>query len=935
MFPHLLRAARGPLTILTLLLCCPLSLFAQETSSSLREGFRNPPVTARPGAFWNWLNGNTDRERLAYDLQQMKEKGMSGAEIWDVAAIRNPDFVPAGPEFLSPESVEAIRFALSEGRRLGLRMGMITSSGWNAGGTWVDPSWASKELRVSSLVTTGPGEVELTLPMPELAKGCPVDENGRPLFLLEVAVLAVPESVGRTVSSPESVIDLTERLGAEGRLRWQAPEGSWRVLRFVCSNTGQRLIVPSPKSSGLFIDFLDPEATRRHLQVILDRLGITPENAAQSGLSYLEVDSMELHEGNPWTDRFPEEFRKRQGYDPRRWLPVLAGWTVQDEDATGRFLYDYRKTVSDLLIHSHYETGSRFLEQYGMEFVGEAGGPGPPIWNTCPVDALKALGHVHVPRGEFWIQHRNMFLIKEIASAAHIYGKPVVDAEAFTTWRRWEDPPFALKLSADRAFAEGLNRLTIHGFAHSPESAGLPGRTYHAGIDINPNTTWWPYARPFMDYLARCSWMLQQGQPVADVLWYYGDQAPNFFPAYHDVPEKPRLPGLGRGYDYDVVNTDVLLNRIAVKDGRLVLPEGTSYRVLAFADGTSMPLEVMEKIESLVKAGAIVAGTPPRTVPGLLDHAARSSRLREIVARVWGGGERASGSHGYGQGKVYGGEVTLDEVLKAEGVLPDFTVAGGEKPSEIDFIHRTAGDHEIYFVRNPAERPESVRARFRVQGKTPAIWDPSTGEVSPCSFRAVEGGVEASLNLDPGGALFVVFDSRSKPAAFPEPEETRQALQVADDWRLSFPEGWGAPASVRLTRLQSWTEFDEPGIRYFSGTADYRTTFSLEQGDLATGRRLWLDLGAVRDVAEVEVNGRTAGILWKPPYRVDVTDLVSGGENTLGVRVTNQWHNRLVGDSLTTPGGRLTRTNQPLPGDGNRELMPSGLLGPVEVVVRR
>lgn len=907
---------------------------AAETSGSLSAAdFQNPPISARPGAFWNWLNGNTDRDRIRYDLQQMKDKGMSGAEIWDVAAIKNGDMIPAGPEFLGPESAATIRFALSEAHKLGLRMGMITSSGWNAGGSWVDPTWASKMLVSSTTVTIGPAEFNQVLPFPEVPKECPLGANGKPVFYKDIAVLAVPDAADKSIQSIDSVIDLTSKLTPDGTLRWNAPAGAWRILRFVCTNTGQTMVVPSPKSDGLFIDFLEPDATRRHLQVIMDRLGITSENAADSGLNYLEVDSMELHAGNPWTDKFSDWFQKYRGYDPLRWMPVLAGWTIYDKTASDQFLYDYKHTVSDLLIHSHYETGSQFLAKYKMDFVGEAGGPGPPIWNTCPVDALKALGNVTIPRGEFWIQHRNMFLIKEVASASHIYGKPLVDAESFTTWRRWEDSPATLKVSADRAFSEGLNHITIHGFAHSPDEAGLPGRTYHAGIDINPNTTWWRYARPFMDYLARCSFMLQQGQPVADVLWYYGDQAPNFFPTFHDVPVKPRIPGLGRGYEYDVVNSDVILNRLKVENGRFVLPEGTSYKVLAFADDAAMPLEVLQKLASFVKAGGTITGKPPRSAPGFFKNEEQTRHLSELTGQLWPDATTGSVSS-FGLGKAYG-PARLDNVLGAEKVSPDVITDNWEKKPELDFIHRRTANEDIYFVRISSDKPEPVHARFRVTGKNPELWDPATGQSRPCRSFTPEGNYTAvDFDLEAGGAVFVVFSDHPSTPAVPT-TETPHPLDPTRPWNLSFPQGLGAPTSTTLTRLASWTESDNPGIRYFSGTADYTTTITVQPEWLTSGTRLLLDLGSVKDVAEISVNGQSFGILWKPPYQIDVTDHVRPGENQLSIKVTNQWHNRRIGDALAPEKDRITRTNTTLPDTKAVNLMPSGLLGPVMLIEKR
>jgi hypothetical protein len=284
------------------------------------------------------------------------------------------------------------------------------------------------------------------------------------------------------------VIDLTGNFEDE-QLTWDAPAGKWTILRFVCSNTGQMLVVPSPNSNGLFIDFLDPEATKRHLQYFMDRLGITPENASESGLSHMEFDSMELDKGIVWTNDMGEVFKKDHGYDITKYLPLLAGWQMQD--VRDKVWYDFRKTVSDRLIFSHYTTGTEFLKRYQIDLVAEAGGPGTPIWNTCPVDALKALGNVTIPRGEFWIRHRNMFLVKEIASAAHIYGKKIVDAESLTTWRRWKDSPFDTKKYLDRAYGEGVNKITFVSFAHTTPEDGLPGRTLHAGYDVHPTVTWW------------------------------------------------------------------------------------------------------------------------------------------------------------------------------------------------------------------------------------------------------------------------------------------------------------------------------------------------------------------------------------------------------------------------------------------------------------
>ncbi|MBN1340229.1 MAG: hypothetical protein JXA03_12945, partial [Bacteroidales bacterium] len=617
-----------------------MGLFACSTADNVDSDmvmqFKDPGNKARPKAYWNWLNGDVNLKSLTFDLEEAKDKGLGGLQMWDTEAMRNPGgFVPAGPPFMGEESVAAMHHALKEAKRLGLELGLITSSGWNAGGPWIPPALASKNLYYSNVVVSSPGKIKL--PFPEVPDGCPKGEDGKPLWYIDAAVLAWPYSGDKIITDISQVIDITDKFTGEN-LNWAPPAaGKWQVMRYVCTNNGQQLIAASPNSKGPFIDFLDPEATRFHFTYILEKLGIKKGGDPDVPLKTLDVDSMELHEGIQWTTKFGEWFKNQHNYDPVLWLPVLSGWVITDEDISKRFEYDYNKTVSDLLIFSHYTTGSEICAEYGLQLAGEAGGPGPPIWNSCPVDALKALGNVDIPRGEFWIRNRNnIFLIKEIASASHIYGKPLVNAESWTTWWRWMDSPFVRKQYVDRAFCEGLNHITYHGFSNSPDEFGYPGRSYHAGVDMNPRVVWWSKARPFMDYLARCCYMLQQGLFVADAAYYYGDEAPNFWPKFANVPEKPLLEGLGQGYDYDVVNTDVILNRMSVQEGKIVLPDGMNYRILILPDREEMQLEVLQKLEELISAGATVIGPKPKDVPGMQDHISRKKELQLLADKIWG-----------------------------------------------------------------------------------------------------------------------------------------------------------------------------------------------------------------------------------------------------------------------------------------------------------
>ena len=1105
------------------------------------DGFRNPPVCARPGAFWAWLEGHVSLDRITYELEEMKAKGMGGADIWDVHAYINPDqMIPAGPTFLGEASLKAVAHALREAKRLGLSLGMVAASGWNAGGTWVKPADAGMGLFHSQVTVKGPATLSRALPFPEVPKACPKDADGRPLFSRDVAVLAVPHRDDQILESTNAGIDITECMDRHGRLTWDVPAGQWTILRFVMSNTGYQLIAQSPNSGGPMIDFLNPEATRMHFGTIMDRLESELGDIRKFPLDHLEVDSMELGHHTIWTGHIMERFKQAYSYDPLKYLPLLKGWKTENTDITERFLYDWKKLVSDVFIDSHYRTGSAYLRRYGVKLCAEAGGPGAPIWDSCPVDALKALGAVDILRGEFWPKMRNIWLVKEISSATHIYGKSIVDAESFTSWRHLQDGPYFYKLMADRAMAEGLNHFTFHTFAHSPKEAGLPGNYYHAGTHINPNRVWWPMAGSFVDYLSRCCYMLQKGLFVADVCYYYGDQAPNFVSA-KGVDYCP-----GDGYDYDVVNSDVILNRMTVHNGRITLPDGMSYAVLVLGEREDMNLDVLRKLERMVKAGATIIGPKPVRTGTLKDYPDRDGRITRLADRLWGDCDGQSVTeHRYGKGRVVWNRSVAD-VLQKNGIGPDFQYTGSDRRTRLDYVHRRTHKQDIYFVINLNERWEAVECAFRVQGKRPQLWHPETGQVRDIPAYDVQDGVtRLTLHLKPAESMFILFGKPAAPIHFTRIEtltsrafETAEAfsphsatpggpmwlsdgetdvadqyivfdlgaprrittirvwnytepvrgfmnygikdmeiwaspdgtdyrncgafslreasqtedkhyhqdlaveiehdrfvrfrlktnhstthysdgvsrhvglcrvkffgdeeisgvkihavssgtafdpasdeprgptrpdaelrrdssdrpylrvwtpgtyvlhstggqsetievqcvnrpLDVSGPWQVSFPRGWGTPDQATFAKLISWTDSDDDGIKYFSGRAVYRKTFTLPRGVLNPNTHLELDLGVVHKVARVRLNGRDLGALWKPPFCVDITDAVKPGENELAVEVANTWTNRLIGDAFVAPEKQYCKTN--LHGRlsrKDRRLQPSGLLGPVTI----
>ena len=1066
----------------------------------LQDGFRNPPAQARPDAFWPWLNGHADPDRITEEMEAFKAAGLSRLQVWDVKAHQDPDrLVPIGPPFLDDEWLANLAHANREAKRLGLELGMLAASGWNAGGTWVEPEQAGLGLYASTQEVRGAAALDLQLAFPEVPAHCPRGVDGRPAYWRTVAVQASPAAEAELLV-PEHVVDLTERIDTDGRLRWNAPAGDWTMRWFIFANTGQRLIVPSPRADGLQIDFFDADDSRTYFNHVLERLELALGPLEETALRYLEVDSLELEGGRlgAWTEEILGAFSARYEYDAKPWLSLLMEPERAGERGE-RFLHDWTRLVSDLMIENHYRLGDTLLRERGLLLAAEAGGPGPPIWNSCPVDALGALGAVGLLRGEFWPKQRSMYNVKEIACAAHTYGQTIVDAESFTCWRHWRDCPYYLKLLADQAFVDGLNHITFHTAPHGGAESGLPGYAYHAGTHMGPNLVWWPMAGPFIDYLSRCSFLLQEGTPVADVCYYQGDGAPAFHPLAVDWD-----PVLRRaGYDYDLVDVRVLTRSMRVRNGRIVLPHGVSYALLVLPDEQSIDPGALRKVRDLVRDGATVLGPRPVRANGLANIPKSDEDVRALASELWGGIDGMEViEHRFGRGRVIQGRTAL-EVLG--DLPPDFAWEGGDRRTRLSYVHRTAGDIEIYFVVNDHERWEEVEALFRISGKQPELWDPSSGEiVRPCAYSTEGMRTRVPLRLPPGGSTFVIF--RSDPAApgpVPYPVvpvqrvrstapdvahgdtpngpawlssgegppggefivydlgspvdlghadfwnfqdqarglltrgirameasvsltgetfvplgevelrrapdigergyEQRVALpaariryvrfdvlsnysddwsgrtdvvglnrvaffdveaeeieivrvhevssgvahdpatdglraprrgghELAGPWRVRFLAGRGAPEEALFPELVSWTDSEDEGIRHFSGVAEYTVRFTAPAALLESDSKVELDLGRVAGVARVTLNGEELGIVWKPPYAIDVTGRLKTGENELRCEVANTWHNRLVGDSGLPPEERITRTNIRGPFRPDTPLLESGLLGPVRLV---
>jgi hypothetical protein len=1169
------------------------ALLGGAVADELERGFAQPPHAAKPWVFWFWINGNISKEGITADLEALHNAGIGGLVWMEVSGMA---WAPDGPvKGGTPQWHDCMQWAFRECGRLGLHFDLSVDFGYGSGGPHITPDRSMQKLYWSETEIAGGRKVEQVLPRPEVAKKLSAwlrpGANINPKVVAQIeqtdsyrdiAVLAIPAPPSvkardyripelnvkdgtnwrlahgtkvpalppDAVTPLERVVDLTAQMTPDGRLAWDAPPGRWLILR--CGHASNfKMTRPCPNAAiGLECDRLAATGIETHYDGFLKKIFTDAGPLAGKALTHVHVDSWEAG-GQNWTATFPAEFRARRGYDVRPWLPVLAGRVVGSAELSERFLWDMRKTVSEMHLDNYSRRLRELARPFGIKFSTEAYG------HLC-IDNLAYGGACDFPISEFWSRGDGFFpnvqtghgyevSTKAMASVAHTYGRPVIGAEAFTSDRGWRDHPFTLKAQGDRKYCEGLNRMIFHLSAHQAYANMIPGLTHRKwGQHIDRFNTWFTFMQPWMDYLTRCQYLLQQGGFVADVCYFPGEGAP--LPV-DDV--KLELPA---GFDYDQCSSELLL-KLSVQDGRLVLPSGANYRYLVLPDADRLTVPVAQKIRELAATGARIIGGPrPKGSPGLTDFPRCDTEVATIAAELWDGKKITTGK-------------APAEVFAQDQLAPDFVGQG------LSYIHRRAGEADIYFVANGAAENVERLCSFRVTGKRPEFWQPETGRIIPATAFEEAGGVtRLPLSLDPCGSIFVVFRSGAaveklvsvtrngeellrdaptpakpavatnvntftlvawvKPAAdtvlpreavsgtvgrlarndvlYPPPghevwgaghagagfavgrngvcvhehsaayfstslasatpvtdwthvaivyrdatptlflngkqvrtglksprevhpglgvtherkvanfngelaglqafdraltdaeivelAKSRPAVKVADaprgfdymsglfsesgdyviktaaeqtrqltvtlpppqtiagPWQVTFDPKWGGPAQpVTFSELTDWSKRSEDGIKYFSGTAVYRKGFELPQSATRKPQsKILLDLGSVEVMARVRVNGQDCGIVWKPPYRVDITGAARAGQNELEISVVNLWVNRLVGDEqlpvdaewkdfetllawpawftngTQRPSGRYTfttcrhyRKDTPL--------LPSGLLGPVTI----
>lgn len=1006
----------------------------------IEKNFDNPDDSSKPSGFWWWLNSLVDKESITRSLEELSSMGLGEVMLvcssnWGVSEEKQ--LQERGPEFLSEEWLELFRYTLDEAARLGLKVGVnFCASGWTIGGPWITPEMNGRWFVQSKISLKGPMVYEGKLPLPEPRDGYkpphflnvgiqmewPLEkmdyrDNAIVAFrdpgigscfdddrvqILDAKtnrkdgdVFMTPEMVMeptitpfnvRSIDRPVSltdIVDVTSCLQKDGSFKWKVPEGNWTIVRTGHVATGAPLmcILPEMKNGALAIDWLNEASVDTMFKYMGDLLiEAAGEKHVGKTLAYFHTDSYE--DGYPnWTDRILEKFEEYRGYDPKPYLPVFSGYIVGSAEISDRFLYDYRKTAADLFADGALKRLSDSCTRYGMFYEGETGGPS---WSgTVCIDALKNLGRTDRPMGEFWSdltfvsRHDQNYVCKQTATAAHVYGKKIACAESFTDNSHWTESPEYLKPVADRAFCEGINKISFHTLTLQRLKDGKPGYEYGAGTHFNPNLTWWEMgAADWVSYLSRCSAMLQGGMFVADVLFYNGDWAPNL------VKPKHVDPSLGIGYDYDVCNAEVLLERVNTQNGEIVLPDGMRYRILVLPEKDFMPVEVLMKIKELVKEGATVIGPKPVRDPGLKNFPQCDEQVKSIALDLWGNIDGKSiCENKYGKGRIVWGK-TIREVLKEMNIIPDFEVIKPDlkkfpdypyitsRENEpgcftrartdvnlsldgrlhrdstfIDYIHRSLRDMEVYYVVNRKNKRECVNAMFRVEGGIPELWDPVSGSKRFLpEYLKQDGRYIIPLCFEPYDSYFIVFNKNHRvKGEILSPLrnfcETKNIFSLSESrWQVTFDKEWlypkdeiiGMENTIILNSLYDLKDHSSFAVRHYSGIIKYETEFMFE-GDPRRYDQLGIDLGDVSVMAQVTLNGVDLGTLWRAPFVTDISKVIKKGKNNLEIKVANLWQNRLVGDSFLPNEEQKTFTNMRVY-DKTSSLQSSGLLGPVSIV---
>lgn len=749
------------LKLVAVILVAFVSEMAFAEMAATKAQFITPPDSARPHTWWHWMNGNVTQEGITADLEAMAHVGIGGAQIFNVGD-RSSVNIPAGPiDYMSEEWLDLVHHAVKEAKRVGLEICMHNCAGWSSsGGPWITPEYAMKKVTVSQTVVSGPASLAIRLSAPPTVRE----------YYQDIAVIAFPtpkNSVYRLSDTPrkagfdsaygidldqtpapadaviqsDTVVDISSKMAADGQLKWDCPAGAWTVLRIGYTITGKDNH-PAPDSGlGLECDKLSRAAMDVHwqkgIQPILDKLG----ELAGPVMNNLLIDSYEVGINN-WTKGFEKEFQARRGYALTRYLPTLTGRVVDSTEVSERFLWDYRRTISDLFTANYFGYFADKCHAAGLLCSTEP--------YDGPFECMAIASKADILMGEFWIGGGVNPSVRIASSVAHVYGRTIVGAESFTAGPyegRWQNHPRSMKALGDEIWCNGINRYIFHRYAHQPWLDKWPGMTMGQwGTHFERTNTWWNDGQAWMQYIARSQFLLQAGRFHADVLFFGGEFVPNGAVYRPDVKAK--------GYDYDAIGTDLIL-ALSVRSGKLVLPGGMQYSLLVMPATETMSVPVAKKLQQLLDAGATVLAVKPKRTPSLTGYPQTERQVAEIAEKVWGTGSEKTLDRKIGAGRILSG-YSVEQALDRMGVKPDFEVLSENR--QMNFIHRTIDGADVYFVSNQQDEAAAVRCAFRVTGRKPELWNSQKGTIAPAMlWQQKDGRTEVTLTLEPEESVFVVF----------------------------------------------------------------------------------------------------------------------------------------------------------------------------------
>jgi len=973
----------------------------------LSRSFVNPPDSARPGVYWYFMDGNLSREAMTADLESMKETGLGNLVFLEVNVG-----VPRGKvDFFSKEWQELFVHAVREAERLGIEITMGVGPGWTgSGGPWVKLEESMKHLVASSSSVQGPGPCSILLPVPPprrpffgeggltnlmrkqwldyyedvIVLAFPTPEKSELITDIDEKALVYrapyssqpnvkpflpapakfPTVEAASIIRESEIVNVTEFMQENGQFNWEVPEGEWTIMRFGTRNNGA-VTRPAPEPGlGFESDKFSATAFDQHFDAFLGKLieqTGPPKPDQQGGLTFLHMDSWEMGAQN-WTKGFREEFLKRRGYDLYPWLPTYTGKIVGSLELSERFLWDLRITGEELILENHAGRIKEIGDEYGLGLSIEP-------YDMNPTADLNLGSLADVPMCEFWSRGlgcNTSFSSFESSSIAHVYGRPVLSAEAFTAApeEAWKMYPGAMKDQGDWAFCAGINRFVYHTFAHKPLGEHLrPGMTMGPyGVHWDRGQTWWPMAHEYHRYITRCQYILQQGRTIADVLYLTPEGAPHIFrPPPTALTGNDTIPDR-RGYNFDGISPLMLMELAGVIDGKIVFPGGASYRILVLPLFETMTPGLLEKLSELARDGAVIVGPPPLRSPSLVNYPDCDRMVSELAENIWGGFEPPDeityrscekGQIVWGgslseelPGELYPHYQATTSILRKMQVAEDFQSTG-----QVRYTHRSTASLDIYFIANRSKDYITPECTFRVEQGIPELWDPITGEIRPLpEYKHQDGLTTVPVELDAHQSYFVVFPKSGKstlpPSSGTNFTKKKTVLELNGPWSVSFDPEWGGPPEVEFETLADWTLSPDDGIRYYSGIASYRKSFEFSE---PTGS-LVLSLGKVNHMARVILNGTDLGVVWTAPWNVDLTGALKPGTNNLEIQVANLWINRLVGDEFKPDdgikngqwpdwlikgekrsSGRFTFTTHRYYTKGS-PLEPSGLLGPVSIL---